>query len=96
MNSSTKTLPTTSNRPNFNPCENMVTFIIKNWFGGVRAEMARQMNWKATMLQRREEAGHFTAHQQREILQKSDDLGWGIKPAHFFPERQADIMDAAQ
>lgn len=69
--------------------KNMVRFIIDGWFKGVRAEMARQMGWKQTTLQRREESGTFTADQQSEILTKSDEMGWGIEPAHFFPERLA-------
>ena len=73
----------------------MVRFIIDRWFGGVRAEMARQMGWKETTLQRREESGSFTASQQREILDMSDVQGWGITPEHFFPERLAEFSPEA-
>lgn len=69
--------------------ENPVRFITTTFFGGRLNRLSGQMDWPSSTLTERARVGSFTSRQQREILMKSDALGWGIRPAHFFPDRLA-------
>jgi len=71
--------------------ENAVRFITHVFFGGSQANLCREMAWNPTTVSARAAKGGFTADQQTALLEKSDAQGWGIRPAHFFPERLSDL-----